>query len=200
MQEQRETTTRSQEAHEENNAAEEEETTEPREQSSEDESQMEKQTPRKETRETRTPRALERIRRLTEALRERDQLPQQNKEQNTERRKWNKAIQWREEGIRNERKGYQLPKMTRETRKQVQEGLRDVWKDEIQKLLQEYQPLTDNEEQWLAFEGAIYKAEELLRTHAMRKLGRKPETMYRRQDRHYNNQERMHHQKRNQDK
>ena len=146
---------------------------------------------REETRQNRQPHtAAERgnlIRAIGDILR-RGRPPAEEEEH--ERRKWNKARDWRQAGIENEKKGYQMPKMTRQNRAQVREGLRDLWSKEILPLIREYLPEENNDEQWLGFEGAIYKMEDLLRKHAITKMGRTENSMYRKPPRNYVNQER----------
>ena len=73
-----------------------------------------------------------------------------------ERMRRNRALQWREEGIRNEKRGYQLPRMDQTKRVLVQEGLKELWTKELSPLIESYRPTDPNdEEQWLCFEGAI---------------------------------------------
>ena len=91
------------------------------------------------------------------------------------------ARKWRAQGLEREQKGIALPKLTRETRKQIREGLKCLWRNEICRLLDEYAPRKNDEESWLDFEGALYEVEHRLRTHIMVKLGRKPESMYKKE-------------------
>lgn len=115
-------------------------------------------------------------------LRQERELEQASQEEDNSqrRRKINRAMSWREEGIRNEKRGYQLPKLDQPKRTQIQEGLAELWQNEIKPMIESYLPNDpEDEEEWQCFEGAIYHMEDLLRTHVMIKCGRKPKSMFR---------------------
>lgn len=115
-------------------------------------------------------------------LRRERELEQASQEEDNpqRRRKINRAMTRREEGIRNEKRGYQLPKLDQPKRAQIQEGLAELWQNEVRPIIESYLPNDpEDEEQWQCFEGAIYRMEDLVRTHVMIKCGRKPKSMSR---------------------
>lgn len=137
----------------------------------------------------------EEIERANQIIRLREQaedarVDEQDAENLAKRKRQNKALSWRDEGIRNEKKGYQLPKLDQTKRSQIQEGLHELWHNEIKPLIEDYLPNDpEDEKEWLCFEGAIYRMEHLLRTHVMIKCGRKPTSMFRKIFPKYMNEE-----------
>lgn len=146
---------------------------------------------RREQREQREMNDIERLERIRRLREERDEHDQREEEDRGRRdnRKWRTAKEWREKGLNDEKKGYSMPKMDREARKQVKEGLRELWSGEIKDLIDNYDPEIDNDEQWLGFEGALYHMEDLLRRHIMIKLGRRPQNVFKRKFTEHINQE-----------
>ena len=149
--------------------------------SSEEEDNQEAERRDEEEEERQRLREIERANAIILLRQEREQEQTSQEEENSQRRRRiSKAMTWREEGIRNEKKGYQLPKLDQPKRAQIQEGLAELWQNEIKPIIASYLPNDpESEEEWQGFEGAIYHMEELLRTHVMIKCGRRPKSMFR---------------------
>ena len=88
------------------------------------------------------------------------------------RRKYQKARTWLLDGIERERIGIRMPRLNRAERKLVQDGLKDLFADELTPLLEDYIPSSSDPAEWEAFQGAIYQCQHLMRVHILSKLGK----------------------------
>ena len=87
-------------------------------------------------------------------------------------RKIQKARTWLLDGIEREKRGIRMPRLNRKERKLVQDGLKDLFADELTPILEEYTPQGSDPEEWEAFQGAIYQCQHLMRVHILSKLGK----------------------------
>jgi hypothetical protein len=81
----------------------------------------------------------------------------------------------------NEKKSIRVnaPQMIQAEMSKVKVGLANLFKTEINQIMREFKPRTDNSEDWQAFEGAYEEALHLLRLHVVKALKRDEKKMCR---------------------
>jgi hypothetical protein len=87
-------------------------------------------------------------------------------------------IRKREECLERVRRGVNIPQLSQRMMAAIKPGLRDLFRFEINPVLEELMPVRGDWEEWLAFEGAYEQALDKIRRHIYVKLGRNPDRIY----------------------
>jgi hypothetical protein len=78
----------------------------------------------------------------------------------------------------NTAKGVNIPQINKAEMKKIRERLIDLFKNDLNPLLKEFQPEPDNFDEWQAFEGAYEECLHLIRRHIMKALDRDEKRLY----------------------
>jgi hypothetical protein len=92
--------------------------------------------------------------------------------------KCNEFIKKKEQYERLVSRGVNIPQLNAEQMRRVKEGLSDLFRGELNPILEQMIPRTDDHQEWLGFEGAYEECMHRIRVHIILAIGRDPDRLY----------------------
>jgi hypothetical protein len=107
-----------------------------------------------------------------------EEQERQEREETARRRRCAEYIRKKERYERSVSSGVNIPQLNGEQMRRVKEGLKDLFKGELNPILEQMMPRSNDHEEWLGFEGAYEECMHRIREHILLAVGRDSKRLY----------------------